>query len=421
VLVALAMAGCDVPIVGGSDHQQRPAAAPQASGGGTEQHAAEKLGFPNFATKNTTRVGGGDAIADAAGVALATFPSVGGASGPAAVSLVDGSDWQGGVAGSVLAGAPVRAPVLIGGGGVPSATSEALTALQPQGSAATDHAQVFRIGEVDVPSGLRHTDVRGADPADRAAAVARLRDRLFGGAPRHVVIATEDNPAFAMPAAAWAARSGDPVLFTHRDSLPPATLKALHGYRQLPIFVLGPSSAIGPKVERQIEKVTRDVRRVGGPSPVENAIAFARYSAGSFGWNLNDPGHGFVLASTERPLDAAAAAALSTSGTWGALLLTDDAAELPPALHGYLLDLKPGYQADPTRAVYNHVWLIGDANAISVAEQAQADDLAELTKVGSPGGGGPTGESRGAAKQKQNGGKGSRGAKGAPPKRGSGD
>ena len=51
--------------------------------------------------------------------------------------------------------------------------------------------------------------------------------------------------------------------------------------------------------------------------PVENAIAFARYADGGFGWNINDPGHGFVIANADRPLDAAAAAPLSASGDLG--------------------------------------------------------------------------------------------------------
>ena len=40
-----------------------------------------------------------------------------------------------------------------------------------------------------------------------------------------------------------------------------------------------------------------------------------------------------------------------------------------------------GYIDDPTRAVYNHVWLIGDDAAISVPFQAEVDGLTELTKV----------------------------------------
>ena len=55
---------------------------------------AEELGFPAFATKNTTRVAGADPVANAAGVALAVYPSTGDAPGPDAVTLVDAGDWQ---------------------------------------------------------------------------------------------------------------------------------------------------------------------------------------------------------------------------------------------------------------------------------------------------------------------------------------
>ena len=54
---------------------------------------------------------------------------------------------------------------------------------------------------------------------------------------------------------------------------------------------------------------------------------------------------------------------------------------VPAALRGYLLDLKPGYEDDPTRALYNHVWLIGDPEAISVDFQAQVDEIAEVAPV----------------------------------------
>jgi hypothetical protein len=121
---------------------------------------------------------------------------------------------------------------------------------------------------------------------------------------------------------------------------------------------------------------------VGATGPVQNAILFARYGDGSFGWNINDPGHGFVIARSDAPLDAAAAAPLSASGTWGPLLLTDSAGTLPAALHSYFLDVKPGYTTNPTRAFYNHVWVIGDQEAIDVDQQAEVDQLAELTKIG---------------------------------------
>src|SRR5918999_2115868 len=184
-----------------------------------------------------------------------------------------------------------------------------------------------------------------------------------------------------MPAAAWAARSGDPVLFARRQGLPKPTARLLKRHRRVPVYVLGPSSEISSDVVRRAARIGGVVRRVSGEDPVTNAIEFARYADRSFGWNINDPGHGFVLARSDRPLDAAAAAPLSASGTWGPLLLTDSADTLPGALRGYLLDVKPGYRSDPTRAFYNHVWVIGDQEAISVSQQAALDDLAELARI----------------------------------------
>ena len=88
------------------------------------------------------------------------------------------------------------------------------------------------------------------------------------------------------------------------------------------------------------------------------------------------------LANSDRPLDAAAAASLASSGKWGPLLITDTADALPPELRSFLLDIKPGYETDPTRAVYNHIWLMGDATAIGGQVQAEVDELAELAPIG---------------------------------------
>jgi hypothetical protein len=194
------------------------------------------------------------------------------------------------------------------------------------------------------------------------------------------VIASADNKQFAMPAAAWAAKSGDPVLFTHADTLPAPTERALKRHERPSIYVLGPSSAVSESVIARLRKLG-DVKRVAGPTPVENAIAFARYSDGDFGWGVRDPGHGLVFANSGRVQDAGAAAALAASGTYGPLLLVDSPDKLPPPLEGYLLDIQPGYRFDPVRGVYNHAWLMGDESAISVDLQARIDELMEITRV----------------------------------------
>ncbi len=357
-------------------------APPADPGEPADERSPEELGYPSFATANTTRVGGGDAIANAAAVALATNPSVEPGERPGAVVLVEAGDWRGALAAAVLAAPPLGAPLLVSeADSVPEPTAQALEALDPQGSAATRGAEAFAIGAAEVPAGLEARRVGNGGSAG-AAAIAKLRDRLFDGPPQHIVIAPAGEPALAMPAAAWAARSGDPVLFSEGERLTKATAAVLRRHPEAPVFVLGPSSAISSKVVREIGAISASVRRVSGEDAVTNAIALARYADGSFGWNINDPGHGFVVARSEDPLGAAAAAPLSAAGTWGPLLLTDNADTLPAALRGYLLDVKPGYTTDPTRAFYNHVWVIGDQEAIAVKQQAEIDELAALAKIG---------------------------------------
>jgi hypothetical protein len=387
-LFALAIVFIVAAIAGGGNGdsgEEGPAPAGGAPSTPAEAPATqtpEDLGYPAFATANTTRVGGADPAANAAGVSLAAYPSTVEAQRPAAVTVVDADDWPTAIAAAALMAPPIGAPLLVSDAGeIPEVTSEALSVLAPQGSPDTAGAQVLAIGSATTPADMKTNRVRGRGGAG-AAAIATLREQLTGSPPRHFIVAPTADPAFAMPAAAWAARSGDPVLFTGPDELDRATAAALRDHPKAPVYVLGPSAAISSDVVREIGRISGRVRRVSGEDPVANAVALARYADGGFGWNVNDPGHGFVVARSDEPLDAAAAAPLSAAGTWGPLLLTDSADTLPAALRGYLLDVKPGYTTDPTRAFYNHVWVIGDREAISVNEQAEIDELAALTKIG---------------------------------------
>ena len=349
--------------------------------GGDDEQAAAELGFPGFATRNTTRVGGSDAVADAAGVAQAVFPSRGRDTRPLAVTLVDSTDWRVAVSAAQLMAPPLRAPLLYSDGGkLPGASEQALGRLIPTGAKEAGGAQVLRVGEAAVAQGFKTTAVEGADHAALAQAIDRLQIAAAGKPSPAVVVASSEQPGFSMPAAGWAAKSGHPVLWATRDAIPPATRAAITAHKRPKIYVLGPESAISKKVLDQLSELGT-TRRVGGADPVANAIAFARFSDGSFGWNVVDPGHGLVFASTQRPLDAAAAAPLSASGSYGPLLLVTAANALPQALQDYLLDIQPGYDADPVRGVYNHGWLIGDESAVSIDVQARIDALLEIQAV----------------------------------------
>jgi hypothetical protein len=348
-----------------------------------QQAPVGTLGFPLVATRNTTRISGPDPTADAAAAALATHPPAPDVAPLRAATLVPDDDWQSGIAASVLAGPPLRIPVLISQpGAVPDATSQALAQLNPRGVGRSGGVAVFSAGGAAAPSGLHSQKLQGDSPAQIANLIDQLRQRLVRAEPPHILVVSSDQSGYAMPAAAWAARSGDPVLYSGRNQVPSATLAALRRHPAAAVYVLGPASVISKAAVSQIARVAASVQRVGATGAAQNALLFARYSNGSFGWNINDPGHGMELANADRPLDAAAAASLASTGKWGPLLLTEEADGLPPELKSFLLDIKPGYATDPTRAVYNHIWLMGDATAIGGKVQAEVDELAELAPVG---------------------------------------
>jgi ell wall binding domain 2 (CWB2) len=362
---------------GGGSTEQPPALGRE----GDDEEAAAELGFPAFATRNTTRVGGADPIADAAAIAQAVFPSRDRDTRPRAVALVDTTDWRVAVSAAQLMSAPLRAPLLYSDSGdLPPASEQALGRLIPTGAKEAGGAQVIRVGEAAVSEGYKTTRVEGADHAALAQAIDRLQSAAAGKPSPAVVVASSEQPGFAMPAAGWAAKSGHPVLWVTRNAIPAATRAAITAHKRPKIYVLGPEAAVSKKVLDQLSELG-EARRISGADPVANAIAFARFSDGSFGWNVVDPGHGLVFANTQRPLDAAAAAPLSASGTYGPLLLVTEANALPAPLQDYLLDIQPGYDEDPVRGVYNHGWMIGDESAVSVDVQARIDALLEIQAV----------------------------------------
>jgi hypothetical protein len=401
-LTAVALAGCG----GGGTHlfgsstgastttPAAPSAAPTsasvpAAGGG-------KINFPLTATKNTTRVGG-SAIQNAAAIALAVYPSAIPGTHPPGVVLAPTSDWQAAIAATSLMGPPFRAPLLLSRpGSMPGTTRVTMHVLAPTGDKPLGGAQAVALGGVAVPHGLRTTSVSGTDPYTLAAGIYRLEAHSLGHQAADVVIASADSPAYAMPAAGWAAESGDPVLYVHAKSVPAQTAQVLSADHHVHIYVLGPPSVIGPAVFHKLGHYGV-VKRISGSDPAANSVAFASYRdpacpsgapcghvPHSFGWAIRSPGHAYVLINDADPLDAAAAAPLSSSGGYGPQLLVRNPNTLPKSVLNYFLNYAtPGYTSQgPTAAVYNHGWLIGGPSSISIGVQAQVDSLLEAVPQG---------------------------------------
>ncbi|HTA97306.1 MAG TPA: cell wall-binding repeat-containing protein [Solirubrobacteraceae bacterium] len=345
-------------------------------------------------TTNTTRLGGSTPVVDAAAVALAAYPGLTPATRPPLVVMVNDNNWPAALASSVLAGMPLRAPLLYSEGStLPQPTSMALQAMRPTGtdtlgpspSGPAGRAQVLDVGNTLSPAGYSTRSLAAAEPAVLAVAIERLSSLLDGHSPHDLIVtAANGPPAMTMPAAGLSAQTGAPILFVQRSRIPHATTAELARLAGASIYVVGPRAVVGERVIRELRHFGT-VTRIDGPTPAANAIAVARFSNGSFGWGVLEPGHGLVFANSSRPLDAPAAAPLSARGDYSPLLLLEGPEALSSQLNSYLSDLQPGTPTSgAVHGVYNRGWLIGDEAAISATTQARLDTLLEISSRTAP-------------------------------------
>jgi len=371
----------------------KAAHSPQSAAGGVETVLVRTgaAGTPATATRNTTRLGGSNPVADAAAVARAAYPGPTAKTRPQAVVLVDAGDWPAALAASSLASSPLGAPLLYEEGArLPQLSEQALHALSPTGAKSLGGAQLILLGpSVQAPAGYRAQGTGATGAYALAASVAKLLAIVHGSAPHQAIVANAAGPpALAMPAAGLAAQSGAPILFVTSGGVPPATAAELRSLGRPAIYAVG-STAIGTRTLNELARYGPVKRAEVSPNedatPAGNAIAAARFSDGSFGWGIREAGHGLAFANADRPLDAPAAAILSATGDYAPLLLLEDATGVPSPLSHYLSDIQPAApHSEPVKGVYNHGWLIGDESAISATTQAELDAMLQIVPVSTP-------------------------------------
>jgi hypothetical protein len=159
LLAALALCGGSAAVLaacgkgGGGVAATAPGALP----------APRAQGVGGIATKNTTRLGGGDPADDAAAVARAIYPGLTPATRPQAVALVDEHDWPAALAASSLASAPLAAPLLYAeGDALPEVSAQTLQAMHPLGASTLGGAQVIAVGAGVAAPGYRVRAVGGS-------------------------------------------------------------------------------------------------------------------------------------------------------------------------------------------------------------------------------------------------------------------
>ncbi len=377
----LALAGCGKS----SETATHPSGGPVASVAPVAEEGAVTV-----TTRNTTRVGGADPVLDAAAIARVVYPGLTATSRPQAVVIVDRQDWPAALAAAPFAAAPLNAPILYAEGGtLPQVSREALEEMHPSGSTALGGAQVLRIGtKASIPSGFVVRSVPQRDGASVASEAERVLRASTGATPKQaIVVGAEGASSLQMPAPGLAAESAVPLLPVSGATLAPAGEALLHSMHHPAIYVMNAAhiSAATLGALARLGRVTKVPESEGSEatSATGASIAAARFTDGTFGWGVKEPGHGLVFARSSRPLDAPAAALLSATGDYGPLLLLETAQAIPAPLAAYLSDIQPAYTSSPefsaVRGVYNHGWLIGDEEAISLTVQAQLDSLLEIS------------------------------------------
>jgi hypothetical protein len=156
------------------------------------------------------------------------------------------------------------------------------------------------------------------------------------------------------------------------------------------IYLFGGPQQISSAVARKLAKygavmrVTNDDNVAFNADPkdtaIDTAIVFAKMwdPGGQVGWKITGPGHGFTLVDKRDWPGAVASAPLSHLGFHAPLLMTDNAAALPPQLDAYYKSVAPTYLTSPADGPYNMHYLIGSWTQLTWGLQAHIDYITDM-------------------------------------------
>lgn len=346
-----------------------------AIGSGAPSDQANRV---HWQLKNATRIGGVSDRRTGLAALEAAYPGTR-PENRAAMAVVVPSDWRVALAATPLIARPTNAALMtMDAGDAAETTDDQIAALRASG--VLDAAAVFA-----------PTPAIGSDAITSAAELADAVDsqvtRATGRQISDVLIVAADAPAqWALPAAAYAARTGTPIVFVTAGGIPPASARVLaRRSGAARIYIVGPPSVIGERTEQALRRSGR-VTRISGRTPERNAISFAEFQDphSDFGWGHTGRGPralanmNSILVSDDRWQDGIAAAHLARStGKSGPLLLTHGP-HLPAATESYFWRVRPAHASTPAEGPYSNVWVVGSFVRIPYVAQARADYAGEI-------------------------------------------
>lgn len=373
----------------GMDHQTG-----QAPGSAQNQLVTNT---PWIASKNTTRINTSDPVEAAILVSRTLWMATSDDNRPGSVILANPEEWQTALAAADLIHHPSNGPVLfVNQERIADSTLNELKRLNPKGVEMNNGIQVILVGNLDPKVeeqvkrlGFKTDKIEGSNPAAVAKEFDAYYAKVAQEIPSSVIVGSMDSMEYTMPAVNWISHMPEPLLYVKKDEIPQETAGALQTREgKANIYILGPESVISAQVEEQLKQYGRVVR-IAGNDPFENAIAFAKYKdkGTDFGWGITTPGHNFSFVSLDSPVLALAAAPFSHLGKHAPLLWTSKD-RMPDSVMSYVMSVRPKYKDSPTEGPYNHAWLTGSEDVISLAAQGEIDSMLEIVSESGEGHGG---------------------------------
>ncbi|WP_436909145.1 DUF4396 domain-containing protein [Halosimplex marinum] len=319
--------------------------------------------YATMQTKDVTRFPANDTEGLSADTALAARPPGANLSYDTVVRVPE-DDWRTGLAAARLRAA-ADAVVLAG------------DAPRPGANASVDRDTGTGEG---VDDGVRTVRLSGGDPAETAAGIA-TRGGPDAVSPNNVVLVSSESAAWAAPAAAWSAYSGDPVLYANGSGVPEPTREAIAAVNASHVYVLAPPDLIPRDALASLDV---EWTRVAGRTPQDHAVQVAKFRDESreFGWGMDRRDKvGYtnaMLVNPERPGHAVATSNLQW-GKAGPLLLTHADGGLPAITENFLWRSQSAWFSTPAEGPFNHVFVAGTLDEVSWVSQARSDYAVEIT------------------------------------------
>ncbi|WP_459191894.1 DUF4396 domain-containing protein [Halosimplex sp. J119] len=318
--------------------------------------------YATMQTKDVSRFPANDSAALSADTARAARPPGANHSYDVVVRVPE-SDWQTGFAAARLRAAS-DAVVLAGDAPPPGAN----------GSVGG--------GEAGAADGTAETvTFSGGSAAETAAEIATRGSGDDDVSPDNVVIVSSEAPAWAAPAAAWSAYSGDPLLYASESGVPDATREAIADVNATHAYVLAPPSQVPDDALADLDV---SWTRVAGRTPQDHAVQVAKFRDESreFGWGMDERDKvgytNVMLVNPERPGHAVATSNLQW-GKAGPLLLTHADGGLPAVTENFLWRSQAAWFSTPAEGPYNHLFVTGPLEEVSWVSQARGDYAVEIT------------------------------------------